>query len=77
VITIVPKLASAGPEESIRGSLDGSRKADVSANVAESKIHLILGLSTASLGAAHLLVCSIAHFLAVTDPPKQLIMLPS
>jgi hypothetical protein len=43
VITTVPRITSADLEESIRGSIDESRKADVSANVAELKTHLIEG----------------------------------
>jgi hypothetical protein len=77
VITTVPRITSADLEESIRGLIDDSRKVDVSANVVELKMHLIEGPSTASLGAAHLLVCFIARSLAVTDLPKQLTMLPS
>ena len=67
-------MTSADPGESISGSIDDSRKADVSANVAELKIHLIEGISTGFPGAARLLVCSTAHSLAVTD---LLVMLPS
>jgi hypothetical protein len=70
-------MTSTDPEESISGSIDDSRKADVSANVAELKMHLIEHLSTGFPGAARLLVCSIPHSLAVTDLPKPLIMLPS
>jgi hypothetical protein len=77
VITTVPRITSADLEENIRGSIDDPRKADVSANVAELKMHLIESPSTASPGAARLLVRSIAHSLAVTDLPEQLIMLPS
>lgn len=77
MIAIVPGMTSADPEESISGSIGDSRKADVSANVAELKMHLIESLSTGSLAAARLLVCSIAHSLAVTNLPKQLTMLPS
>jgi hypothetical protein len=77
VITTVPRITSTDPEESIRGSIDDLRKADVSANVAELKMHLIESPSTAFPGAARPLVCSIAHSLAVTDLPKQLIVLPS
>jgi hypothetical protein len=67
MIAIVPGMTSADPEESISGSIGDSRKADVSANVAELKMHLIESLSTGSPAAARLLVCSIALLQSLTS----------